>query len=114
MNRINTDLLLKINEKENVSQLIEILKEYAVFISTMEEKYKQLDFNTRYGIYMGGVWDSQRREKHDEAIYALKELNKLSEKLYGEKIYKGSFDDTYRNEIAQAIMVFSEEILNLR
>ena len=113
MNRINTELLLKILDKENVLLHIDTLKDYAVFISTLEDKYKQLDFNTKYGIYMGGALDSQRREKHDAAIYALNELNTISEAVYGEKIYYGSFDDKYRNEIAQAIMILSENLLDI-
>jgi len=114
MNRINTELLLKMKDKDKVLLHIESLKDYAVFISTSDEKNKQSQINTEYGIYTGGVCDSKRREKYDEAVYALKELNKLSEKLYGEKIYKGSFDDRYREETARAIMVLSEEILDLR
>lgn len=114
MNRINTELLFKISDTENVFHHIDTLKDYAVFISTLEDKYKQLDFNTKYGIYMGGVLDSQRREKHDAAIYALNELNKISENAYGEKIYNGSFDDKYRDEIAQAIMILNEELLDLQ
>ncbi len=112
MNNINIELLEKIKDKENVLFLIETLKDYAVFISTLEEKYKQLDFNTKYGMYMGSVLDSQRREKHDSAIIALKELNNIAESVYGEKIYNGSFDDKYRNEIAQAIMILNEKILS--
>ena len=114
MNNINVELLLKIVDKENVLLHIESLKDYAVFISTLEERYKQLDFNTKYGIYMGGVLDSQRREKHDLAIQALNELNKIAESAYGEKIYNGSFDDKYRNEIAQAVMILNEKLLSMK
>ena len=59
------------------------------------------------------IWKTQiLKNKKDSAIIALKELNNIAESVYGEKIYNGSFDDKYRNEIAQAIMILNEKILS--
>ena len=114
MNRINTELVIDLitSNISEVRGLIGNLLDYSDHISVIEEKMKCLDFHTKYGIYMAEQLDLQRREKHDIAILSLNKLNDVSLEQLGDKIYKGIIDDIHRSEIAQAIMIFSEEILD--
>lgn len=73
----------------------------------------KLDFDTKSGIYLASNLDNQRREKHDIAIYSLNLINKISMNKFNEKVYDGSFEDEYRNEIAQAIMIFNKDLLDI-
>ena len=114
MNRIITSQvfeLLKSNPKE-VKNLVNNLLDYSEHISVIEEKMKQLDFTTKYGLYMAEQLDLQRREKHDIAILSLSKLNDISVLESGKLLYNGVIDDYHRSEIAQAIMIFGNEILD--
>ncbi len=115
MNRINTARMLELlkTDSSEIKNLVNNLLDYSEHISVIEEKMKQLDFNTKYGMYMAEQLDLQRREKHDAAIVSLSKLNNISLENYGCKVYEGIIDDYHRSEIAQAIMIFCEEILDI-
>lgn len=113
MYSIDVELFRALNElKDNrIELLIKSLADYVIFISKIEKEMSKLDLDTKSGLYMAGMLDSQRREKHDLAIISLKELNSISNEKFGKLLYNGSFDDEYRNEIAQAIMLLCENLL---
>lgn len=112
MHRIDESLDLLLNN-EKVQMLVNRLVDYVEFISKIEKEMSKLNLETKSGLYMAGVLDSQRREKHDIAIASLMELNEIAQRELGKPIYTGSFDDNYRNEIAQAIMIYSNHILDI-
>ena len=96
-----------------INSLVDNLLDYSQYISSVDEKMKTLNLNTRYGIYMAEQFDMHRREKHDIAIASLQKLNDISVQILGIKIYEGIIDSDHRSEIAQAIMLFGNDILEL-
>jgi hypothetical protein len=115
MHKIRTADVVELMETGDImiNSLIDNLLDYSQYISSVDEKIKTLNLNTRYGLYMAEQFDMHRREKHDIAITSLQKLNDISVQRLGRIVYEGIIDSDHRSEIAQAIMLFGNEVLEL-
>ena len=108
--------MTKNNQEQELSSLAEIMLRKELVqkdIDADDEKIKTLNLNTRYGLYMAEQFDMHRREKHDIAITSLQKLNDISVQRLGRIVYEGIIDSDHRSEIAQSIMLFGNEVLEL-
>ncbi len=95
--------------KKSIMFRINLLIDYADFVSKLEEMIKQYSESD----YIIMKLDKDRREKHDMAISCIEDLNEISGDLGLGEFYDGPVNEENRNVIAQAIYDFSKYYLNL-
>lgn len=94
--------------KKSILFRINILIDYADFVSKLEAMIKQNSDSD----YIIMKLDQDRREKHDMAISCIQDLNEISADLGLGKFYEGCVNDENRSAIAQAIYEFSKYYLD--